>query len=57
MTICSDCAEGLPDSLHVKTERIQLLSQVRRGTRDDQEAVLNWLLEKFRLRAVPKDHA
>jgi len=30
-------------------EGCQLLSQIRRATIDDQQAVLNWLLKKFNL--------
>jgi hypothetical protein len=52
--ICTNCNEGLQNAGLPTPDRIQLLSQIRRGTRDDQEAVLNWLLEKFRLTAVPK---
>jgi hypothetical protein len=37
-----------------KPDRIHLLSQVRRATLDDQQAVLDWLLGKFGLTAQKK---
>lgn len=54
-TICSECdegLEGLQNTALPKPDRIHLLSQIRRATIDDQEAVLGWLLGKFGLKAV-----
>ncbi|MEI8342177.1 MAG: HNH endonuclease signature motif containing protein [Verrucomicrobiota bacterium] len=47
--ICTNCNEGLQNRSMPKPDRIQLLSQIRRATRDDQQAVLDWLLQKFGL--------
>ncbi len=47
--VCSTCNEGLQNSAPPKPDRLQLLSQLRRATIDDQEAVLTWLLGKFGL--------
>jgi hypothetical protein len=47
--ICDRCNEGLQNTSPMKPDRIQLLSQVRRATLDDQRAVLDWLLRKFGL--------
>ena len=52
--VCMNCNEGLQNSSPPKPDRIFLLAQVRRATRQDQEAVLNWLLEKFKLEANKK---
>src|SRR5271157_5013677 len=57
-TLCDECEEGLRSlnrsgkSLILngsppKADRIHLLSQVRRATIDDQEALLDWLSKKF----------
>lgn len=52
--VCSCCSEGLR-GLHLpKPDRVHLLSQIRRATIDDQEAVLNWLLTKFGMVATKK---
>jgi hypothetical protein len=45
--ICDSCNEGLQNTAPPKPDRIHLLSQVRRATIDDQQALLNWLLKKF----------
>ncbi|HVB60663.1 MAG TPA: HNH endonuclease signature motif containing protein [Ktedonobacteraceae bacterium] len=48
--ICSTCNEGLQNRttpLLPRPERIQLLTQVRRATIDDQLYVLEWLERKF----------
>jgi hypothetical protein len=45
--ICTNCNEGLQNAALPKPDRIQLLSQIRRGTIDDQLAVLDWLNAKF----------
>lgn len=50
--VCSNCNEGLQNAAPIKPDRLQLLSQIRRSTIDDQKAVLEWLLRKFKLRAV-----
>jgi len=50
---CTNCNEGLQNASLPKPDRIQLLAQVRRATLDDQKALLNWLLQKFHLRAGP----
>lgn len=53
--VCSNCNEGLQNSAPPKPDRLLLLSQLRRATIDDQEAVLNWLLGKFGLVAKKKE--
>ena len=53
--VCSACNEGLQNAGPPKPSRVQILSQVRRATIDDQRAVLDWLLEKFRLKSVARD--
>jgi hypothetical protein len=45
--VCTNCNEGLQNAAPQKPDRIQLLSQIRRATLDDQQAVLDWLLKKF----------
>lgn len=45
--VCTNCNEGLQNSAPQKPDRIQLLSQIRRATIDDQKAVLEWLHTKF----------
>jgi len=52
--VCTNCNEGLQNASLPKPDRIQLLSQVRRATLDDQKAVLDWLLQKFQLVSTPK---
>jgi hypothetical protein len=52
--VCSNCNEGLQNAAPVKPDRLQLLAQIRRATLQDQRVVLDWLLAKFRLTAVPK---
>jgi len=51
--ICDCCNEGLQNTAPPKPDRIHMLSQVRRATIDDQEALLDWLLEKFKNRRSP----
>ena len=53
-TICSCCSEGLRGVCLPKPDRIHLMSQIRRVTIDDQQAVLGWLLTKFGLVAHKK---
>jgi len=50
--VCSNCNEGLQNAAPMKPDRLQLLSQLRRATIEDQKAVLEWILRKFKLRAV-----
>ena len=45
--ICDSCNEGLQNTAAPKPDRIHLLSQVRRATIHDQQAVLDWLSKKF----------
>jgi len=45
--ICDSCNEGLQNTAPPKPDRIHLLSQVRRATIDDQQALLDWLSKKF----------
>jgi hypothetical protein len=52
--ICSCCSEGLLGIALPKPDRVHLLSQIRRATIDDQEAVLSWLLTKFGMVAAKK---
>jgi hypothetical protein len=52
--VCTNCNEGLQNTALPKADRIHLLSQIRRATLDDQDAVLKWLLEKFNLQATQK---
>jgi 5-methylcytosine-specific restriction endonuclease McrA len=47
--ICTNCNEGLQNTSLPKPDRIHLLAQVRRATLDDQQVLLNWLLQKFKL--------
>ncbi|NOT48935.1 MAG: HNH endonuclease [Acidobacteria bacterium] len=49
--VCTNCNEGLQNTALPKPDRIHLLAQIRRATIHDQEAVLNWLLQKFNLEA------
>ena len=50
--ICSNCNEGLQNTSPPKPDQIHLLSQIRRATLDDQKVVLDWLLNKFRLKSA-----
>jgi hypothetical protein len=47
--LCSSCYEGAKDIISVKPPAIRLLSQVRRAGQEEQRAVLNWLLKKFKV--------
>ncbi len=49
-TVCSNCNEGLQNTALPKPDRIHLLGQIRKATISDQEAVLDWLLQKFNLK-------
>jgi hypothetical protein len=46
--LCTNCNEGLQNTALPKPDQIWLLSQVRRATIEDQEAVLAWLEAKFK---------
>lgn len=46
--ICTNCNEGLQNTALPKPDRVHLLSQARRATIDDQRALLEWLLRKFK---------
>ena len=46
--ICTNCNEGLQNTALPTPDRVHLLSLVRRGTIDDQLAVLEWLETKFK---------
>jgi hypothetical protein len=50
--VCSNCNEGLQNAAPIKPDRLQLLAQIRRATLTDQKEVLEWLLQKFKLKAV-----
>lgn len=52
--VCTNCNEGLQNTSPPKPDQIHLLGQIRRATRDNQEVVLSWLLQKFNLEAIPK---
>ncbi len=53
--VCTNCNEGLQNTALPKPNQIHLLAQIRRATIKDQEAVLNWLLQKFNLEADKKN--
>ena len=53
--VCTNCNEGLQNTALPKPDQIHLLAQIRRATIRDQEAVLNWLLQKFNLEAKEKE--
>lgn len=52
--ICSNCNEGLQNASPPKPDFILLKAQVRRATLSDQRLILDWLCEKFGVKAVPK---
>lgn len=52
--ICSNCNEGLQNTSMPKPTRVHLLAQIRRGTIDDQLAVLDWLNSKYQKLRKPK---
>lgn len=53
--VCTNCNEGLQNTAPPKPDRLELMRQIRRATVDDQRAVLEWLLQKFRLISAPYD--
>lgn len=52
--VCTNCNEGLQNTALPKPDRIHLLAQIRRATIQDQEAVLEWLLQKFKFEVKQK---
>lgn len=52
--VCTNCNEGLQNTSLPKPNRIHLLAQVRRATIQDQRALLDWMLQKFNLKAIEK---
>lgn len=50
--VCSSCNEGLQNAAPIKPDRVQLFAQIRRATIGDQQAVLEWLLKKFNMKAA-----
>jgi hypothetical protein len=53
--VCTNCNEGLQNTALPKPDQIYLLAQIRRATITDQQAVLNWLIQKFNLEIKVKD--
>lgn len=49
--VCTNCNEGLQNTGMMKPDRKHLLMQVRRATISDQKALLDWLLQKFKMKA------
>lgn len=48
--VCTNCNEGLQNTGLMKPDRKHVLMQIRRATVSDQKAVLDWLLQKFKLK-------
>ncbi|MBI2050791.1 MAG: HNH endonuclease [Parcubacteria group bacterium] len=46
--MCTNCNEGLQNAALPKPNTVQLLAQVRRGTIESQQAVLDWLIKKYK---------
>jgi hypothetical protein len=46
--VCTNCNEGLQNAAPQKPDRIHLLAQIRRATIEDQLAVKDWLIGKFK---------
>ena len=53
--VCTNCNEGLANTALPKPDRIHLLGQIRKATLTDQQAVLDWLLQKFKLKTGPEN--
>ncbi len=53
--VCTNCNEGLQNTAPPKPDRLHLLGQIRQATIPDQEIVLNWLLQKFDLKAEKRN--
>lgn len=47
-TLCSTCNQGAKNITSIKPPAIWLLSQIRRAGQEEQRAVLDWLLTKFK---------
>jgi len=47
-TLCSTCNQGAKNITSEKPSSIWLLSQVRRAGQEEQRAVLDWLVKKFK---------
>ena len=47
-TLCSICHEGAKEIVSIKPPAIWLLSQIQRAGQEEQLAVLDWLLKKFK---------
>lgn len=47
-TLCSTCNQGAKNITTIKPPAIWLLSQIRRAGQEEQRAVLDWLLKKFK---------
>jgi 5-methylcytosine-specific restriction endonuclease McrA len=47
-TLCSTCNQGAKNITTVKPPAIWLLSQIRRAGQEEQRAVLDWLIKKFK---------
>ena len=45
--LCDVCNGGMQENNPVSLNRKQVLSAIRRASRDDQLAVLDWLRQKF----------
>lgn len=52
--LCTACNEGLQNTAPAKPARRDLLIAIRRATRDDQQHVMEWLLQKFGMEAKKK---
>lgn len=46
--VCTNCNEGLQNTGPPKPDLLHLMGQIRRATISDQQAVLEWLLTKFK---------
>jgi hypothetical protein len=47
-TLCSTCNQGAKNITTEKPSAVWLLSQVRRAGQEEQRAVMDWLLKKFK---------
>jgi 5-methylcytosine-specific restriction endonuclease McrA len=47
-TLCSTCNQGAKNITTIKPPAIWLLSQIRRAGQEEQRAVLDWLVKKFK---------
>lgn len=52
--ICSICNEGAQNATLIRPDLLQLLSQVRRATNDNQLELLEWLQKKYAAAKVKK---